>query len=93
MSSQNGWTALHHAAKAGHLDVVTLLVEAGASPNHETKEDKVAICYAASANHAEVLSYLMKKDHDTQHLMDNDKVGRVIYYVRPLSIIRSTRYY
>ena len=34
---QNGWTPLHFASKAGFLNVVTLLIESGASPKFETK--------------------------------------------------------
>lgn len=35
-ADKNGWTPLHCAAKAGHLDVVRLLCESGASPKNET---------------------------------------------------------
>ncbi len=70
-------TGLHYAAKAGHLEVVKHLIEAGASPTTETKDGKVPINYAASNNHADVLSFLFTKEHDTYTLMDDKKVKAV----------------
>ena len=71
---QNGWTALHFAAKAGHLKVVMTLTEGGASPKYETKDGKVPLCFAAAANHSDVLTYLLKKEHETHTLMEDKKV-------------------
>lgn len=71
---QGGFTPLHFASRAGHLEVVCLLVESGASPAQETKDGKVALNFAAANNHADVLSYLLKKEHDTHRLMDDKKV-------------------
>jgi len=62
------------ASRSGHLDVVRLLIEAGASPRHETMDFKVPISLAAEGNHTEVLSYLLTKDHDAHQLMDDSKV-------------------
>ena len=70
---QHGWTPLHYAARAGQLDVVTLLVESGASATHESKDNKTALTLAAGNNHADVLSYLLKHEHDTHRLMDDKK--------------------
>jgi len=72
--SQNGWTPLHFAAKAGHLDVVKLLVESGACPKHETIDNKMPLSLAASAGHTDVLSYLLRQDRDTHVLLDDTKV-------------------
>ena len=77
---QNGWTPLHCSAKAGHLQVVTQLVEAGAGTGHETKDGKVALCFAASSNHSDVISYLLSKEHSTQSLMDDKKVLQHLLY-------------
>ena len=67
-------TSLHYAAKAGHLEVVKHLIEAGASTTYETKDGRIPLCYSASNSHFEVLSYLLTKDHDTHILMDDKKV-------------------
>jgi hypothetical protein len=37
---ENGWQPLHEAARAGHLDVVQLLLEHGAPINHRTNYGK-----------------------------------------------------
>ncbi|KAL7541309.1 hypothetical protein ACHAWF_006902 [Thalassiosira exigua] len=37
---ENGWTPLHEGARAGHADVVKLLVERGANVNQRTLEGK-----------------------------------------------------
>ncbi|ODM89562.1 Ankyrin-3 [Orchesella cincta] len=65
------WTPLICAAKAGHLDVVKLLVESGASPLAKTSKGQSAIWFAAAENHNDVLSYLMKKEHDTYGLLED----------------------
>ena len=72
---QNGWTPLHFAAKAGHMDVVKLLVESGACPKHETIDNKMPISLAASAGHTDVLSYLLRQDRNTNLLLDDTKVS------------------
>ena len=75
---QNGWTPLHYAAKAGHLEAVKLLCETGANPNNETKDGKVPVCFAAGANHEDVVSYLLQREHNTYNLMEDRKVMRLI---------------
>ena len=68
---------MHYASKAGHLEVVKLLADAGASTILESNDHRTAICYAASANHTHVLSYLLRKDHDTYVLMEDKKVNYI----------------
>ncbi|ODM88846.1 Ankyrin-3 [Orchesella cincta] len=65
------WTPLICAAQAGHLDVVRLLVESGASPLAKNVKGHSAIWFAAAENHNDVLSYLMRKDHDTYGLLED----------------------
>ena len=40
---QDGWTPLHHAAHAGHLEVVTHLVESGASTKVQTANGRIPL--------------------------------------------------
>lgn len=40
---KNGWTGMHFATKAGHLNVVKLFVKSSADELAETKEGKVGI--------------------------------------------------
>jgi ankyrin repeat protein len=72
--SQNGWTPLHCAAKAGYLEVVKLLIESGACPKYETIENKMPISLAAGEGHLDVLGYLIQQDRDTESLLDDQKV-------------------
>ena len=67
-------TSLHYAAKAGHLEVVKHLIEAGANTTYETKDGRIPLCHAASNSHNDVLSFLFSKEHDTHMLMDDKKV-------------------
>ena len=87
---QNGFTPLHFASRAGHLEVVCLLVETGGSPAHETKDGKVPLNFAAANNHADVLSFLLKKEHDTHRLMDDKKVSlRLVFILNNSHMIKS----
>ena len=90
MFFQGGFTPLHFASRAGHLEVVCLLVESGASPAHETKDGKVPLNFAAANNHADVLSFLLKKEHDTHRLMDDKKVPlRLAFTFNKYHVIKS----
>jgi ankyrin repeat protein len=40
---QSGWTPLHCAAQAGHLNVVKLLVESGAPTTAQTTNGKIPL--------------------------------------------------
>jgi ankyrin repeat protein len=42
----NGWTPLHEGARAGHLEVVKLLVEKGANVNEVTVYGETALYWA-----------------------------------------------
>ena len=72
---QNGWTPLHYAARSGHFEVVTLLIDSGASPKAETNYGSAPIWFAASEGHNNVLYYLMHKEHDTYALMEDKRVS------------------
>jgi len=72
---QENWTPLHCAAKAGYLDVVTLLVESGASPLAKTSKGLYPIWYAAAENHNNVLRYLMRTEHDSYGLLEDRDVS------------------
>lgn len=57
---QNGWTGMHFATKAGHLDVVKLFVMSSADAQAETKDGKVPLCFAAANNHVVNFNLLKK---------------------------------
>jgi ankyrin repeat protein len=47
-TSPNGWSALHYAARAGNVEVVQALLNAGADPNYAGSMDGKADSAAAS---------------------------------------------
>ena len=75
--SQDGWTPLHCAAQAGHLKVVELLVESGASTVAETSNGHIPLWFAASENKLKVVSFLIQKQHDAYKLLDDRRVIKV----------------
>lgn len=72
--AQDGLTPLHYCARAGHLDVVKLLVEAGASPGDKSIEGKTPIVLAVASEHVDVYNYLINKKHDSYKLLEDKKV-------------------
>lgn len=68
-----GWTALHLAARAGHLAMVQLLLDSGATPRSCNDNGRIALWYAASEGHTSVLTLLLKREHDAYGLMEDRK--------------------
>ena len=85
-------TSLHYAAKAGHLEVVKHLIEAGANTTYETKDGRIPLCHAASNSHNDVLSFLFSKEHDTHMLMDDKKVICTYFFYFVLLMVISFFY-
>jgi len=71
---QSGWTALHLAARAGHLRMVQLLLDSGASARSRNCHGRVPLWYAASEGQQDVLALLLTKEHDAYSLMDDRRV-------------------
>lgn len=74
--TQDGLTPLHYCARAGHLEVVKLLVEAGASPGDKSVEGKTPIVLAVASEHVDVYNYLINKKHDSYKLLEDKKVRK-----------------
>ena len=55
---QEGFSALHRASEAGHVDVVRLLVEKGANINDLTGTGFTALCLAAKGGHEATVRFL-----------------------------------
>lgn len=61
---KNGYTALHHAAKSGRLDVVQYLLELGAPLNPMSAEGETPLHYAAQREDPALAKLLLNKGAD-----------------------------
>ena len=59
VTDENGGTPLYHASKGGHLEVVRVLIAAGAFLNKHSKQGQTAIFWASKNGHAEVVRSLV----------------------------------
>ena len=65
-------SALRHAAKQGHVDVVKVLIRNGANVNAVDKDIWKALHYAASRGHIDVAKVLIQNGADVNAVV-NDK--------------------
>jgi ankyrin repeat protein len=77
----DGVTALHVAAQAGHLDVVNMVIEAGADVTIKDEEGRTALLLAIKGNYGEVASALVKAgaDPNTPYIDDDDVEHNLLF--------------
>src|SRR5262249_50231913 len=82
-----GWTGLHTAARAGHLETVTLLLRYGADPNgREAGDNTYPLHWAAANRHLNVIRALLDAGGDAQGIGDVhelDAIGWATFYHEP----------
>lgn len=71
-ASQHGQTALMLAVSHGRLDMVKLLVEAGADVNVRDEDGSTALMCAAEHGSMEIVKYLMAQPDTNVNAKDND---------------------
>ena len=72
LKDELGRSPLQLAAEAGHLDLVNILINAGADLDHcDRLKGYTALHYAAMHNFPKILSFLLSRGADL-HLQDND---------------------
>ncbi|KAK7139556.1 hypothetical protein R3I93_016630 [Phoxinus phoxinus] len=67
------WTALHYCAQAGCLQVLSLLVESGASLCVECRAGQTPLQFAAQQNHEPAVIFLLRREKNTLRLLDDKK--------------------
>ncbi|XP_004207792.1 notch-regulated ankyrin repeat-containing protein [Hydra vulgaris] len=70
----HGITVLHHACTGGNLEIVKLLVEAGADIGLPTKDGKTPLSLAVSNGYFDVSEYLILKGAKDIEIKDGLKV-------------------
>jgi ankyrin repeat protein len=70
--SEGGETGLHLATFAGHIDTITLLLEAGASPHETDNNGRTPLHLAAADGQEEAVIILLKKGADPNVADDGD---------------------
>lgn len=60
------------------MEVVKLLVDAGASPMDKSIEGKTPIVLAVASEHVDVYNYLINKKHDSYKLLEDKKVSELL---------------
>ena len=77
----DGVTGLHVAAQRGHLEVVDLLLAAGADPTIKDEEDRTPLLLAIKGNYGEVASSLVKAgaDPNTPYVDDNGDSHNLLF--------------
>jgi ankyrin repeat protein/catechol 2,3-dioxygenase-like lactoylglutathione lyase family enzyme len=82
-----GWTGLHAAAKAGHLEAVGLLLEHGADPNaREAGDNTYPLHWAAAHGRLEIVRALLDSGGDVRGVGDVhelDVIGWATSYRAP----------
>lgn len=67
LNKASGGTALHHAAKMGQLDIIQLLVKAGANLNSPDKFASTPLIHAAEAGQLEAVRDLIQAGANIDH--------------------------
>jgi ankyrin repeat protein len=71
-----GWTALHEAAKRGHLEIVRLLLQHGAEPNaREAGDNTYPLHWAAAHGHIDIVRALLEVGGDVHGFGDVHMLG------------------
>jgi hypothetical protein len=66
LQTSAGWTALHHAARNGHLKVAKMLLEAKVDVTLQTNGKETALHHAAENGHKEIVKMLLEAKMDVE---------------------------
>ena len=61
-----GWTALHLAALNGHMDIVSILLNKGASTGVKNREGKTALDIAREEGHERIVAIILETEFQTE---------------------------
>jgi len=66
-----GWTPLQYAAREGHSEVLSLLLDHGADANARTGDHRTALHLAAAHGRVNIVEVLLKRGADPHAQTDN----------------------
>ncbi|AXI24110.1 Ankyrin repeats containing protein [Cardinium endosymbiont of Sogatella furcifera] len=81
-----GQSPIYVAASKGHLEVIKMLCEYGATPNLETADDTIPLHKAAEGGYLEVVKYLVEESH-SDDIHKKNKKGQT-----PLDLARANEH-
>jgi hypothetical protein len=80
-----GWSSLHRASLMGHVDVIALLIEAGADIELTTKNGETALYIAADHLHTEACELLLRSGASPRLIPAEREGSRLIHlFLKPL---------
>jgi uncharacterized protein len=82
-----GWTALIEAARNNHLEVMRLLLEAGARINEPANDGRTALMYASGAGKVEAVRFLLEQGADMNVKKDDGTALSVAKLLKHTEIV------
>ncbi len=98
-----GFTALHYAAREGHVEMVEILIEAGAFIHCKSKDNRTPLFLAVKRGHTAVVKKLLEHKNITSSItqeLDDGEIQRLVtvafnqgnYHFIPMLLNAASRY-
>ena len=78
IQDDNGFTALLHASKKGHTEIVRMLLAAGAKIDHVDEDGNTALLQASREGHTEIVRMLLAAGAKVDHVDKNERTALLL---------------